>query len=218
MEKIQALAPVAVFIGGDLYDGVACDLKAVVEPLRSLHPPRGMYFITGNHEYFLPDLAPALAAIRDVGVRILDDERVDVDGLSIVGVSDKGGEGPHREDHFRKILSIKHPRVRANEEKHFEKRLNGTGVRDNQPTILLKHEPDHLEIASEAGVALGLFGHTHHGQIFPLNYITWRIYGGFDYGLRRMGNMQVYTSSGVGTWGPPLRLGTKSEIVLITLH
>jgi len=217
--KIRALAPHAVFIGGDLYDGVACDLKDVIEPLRSLRPPHGVYFITGNHEYFLSDIAPALAAIRNVGIRILEDERVDIDGISVIGVSDKSDKDTaHREDHFRKILNLKRLKTRNHEEKHFEKRLNGTGAQGDQPTILLKHEPDYLEIANEAGIALGLFGHTHHGQIFPLNYLTWRIYHGFDYGLHRVGNMQTYTSSGVGTWGPPLRLKTKSEIVLITLR
>ena len=66
-----------------------------------------------------------------------------------------------------------------------------------------------------AGIPLTLSGHTHHGQIFPLMFFTWQIYKGFDYGLKRRGGMQVFTSSGAGTWGPPLRLGTKSEIVEI---
>ncbi len=190
----------------------------MVEPLRALHAPRGVFFVTGNHEYFLPDMVPALAALRAAGIRILDDERVDIGGLSLIGVNDKSDKGPHREDHFKKVLGLKRPEVLDHEEDHFEKRLNGTGTNHGQPVILLKHEPDHLEIASEAGVSLGLFGHTHHGQIYPLNYFTWKIYHGFDHGLHRMGTMQVYTSSGVGTWGPPLRLGTKSEIVLITLQ
>lgn len=216
--KIGALAPEAIFIGGDLYDGVTCDIEKVVEPLRSLRAPRGVFFVTGNHEYFLPDITPALAAIRAAGIRILDDERVDIGGVSLIGVSDKSDKGPHREDHFKKVLGLKRPETLDHEEAHFEKRLNGTGANHGQPVIMLKHEPDHLEIANEAGVALGLFGHTHHGQIFPLNYFTWKIYHGFDHGLHRVGGMQTYTSSGVGTWGPPLRLGTKSEIVLITLR
>ena len=89
------------------------------------------------------------------------------------------------------------------------------GVDRARPSILLKHEPSDLDVAEAAGVSLDLSGHTHHGQIFPLMFFTWQIYKGFDYGLKRIGAMQVFTSSGVGTWGPPLRLGTKSEIVEI---
>ena len=84
-----------------------------------------------------------------------------------------------------------------------------------KPNILLKHEPSDLAVAEAAGISLDLSGHTHHGQIFPLMFFTWQIYKGFDYGLRHLGAMQVFTSSGVGTWGPPLRLGTNSEIVAI---
>jgi predicted MPP superfamily phosphohydrolase len=84
------------------------------------------------------------------------------------------------------------------------------------PSILLKHQPDLLGVAESNGVSLQLSGHTHKAQMFPLSLITKWIYHGFDYGLHRFGNMQIYTSSGVGTWGPPLRVGTKAEIVRIT--
>ncbi len=192
-ETIMALHPEAVFIGGDLYDGTACDVAAVIEPLRALRAPHGVYFITGNHEYYLPDLQNALRAIKALGIRVLDNEKVDLGGFFLVGVDDKAA---HRRDDFKKVLGP-------------------LAVRSGAPAGLLKHEPSDLDIARDAGFALGLFGHTHRGQIFPLNYITRQVYRGFDYGLKRLGAMQVYTSSGVGTWGPPLRLGTKSEVVLI---
>lgn len=219
VRKIKEQAPEAVFIGGDLYDGVACDPAKLIEPLRELRPPRGVYFVTGNHEYFLPDLPSALAAIRGAGIRILEDEKVDLGGLSVVGVNDYShlAKGGRREEHFKKVLRGR-AKALQHEERKLEKTLNGTAIQNGHPAILLKHEPTYLDAARDAGVALGLFGHTHHGQIFPLNYLTQKIYRGFDYGLHRAGNMQAYTSSGVGTWGPPLRLGTKSEIVLITLR
>jgi predicted MPP superfamily phosphohydrolase len=202
-KKIYALQPEIILIGGDVYDGTKCNVVSIIEPLRSLATAasHGAYFITGNHEYLLSNIQVALAAIRGLGIKILNNEKVDIGGLTLVGVDDKTA---HRRDDFRNILQ-------------------DLGIEKNKPTILIKHEPDHLDVAREVGVTLGFFGHTHHGQIFPLNYIMARMYGGFDYGLKRLGDaargtMQVYTSSGVGTWGPPLRLGTKSEIVVAELQ
>jgi hypothetical protein len=80
---------------------------------------------------------------------------------------------------------------------------------------LLIHAPDHPEIAEEAGVSLQLSGHTHLGQFVPWSWLARRVYRQFVYGLNRIGNMLVFTSSGAGTWGPPLRLGSNPEIVLI---
>jgi len=191
--KINALRPDAVLIGGDLYDGTACDEKAVVEPLRALKAPQGVYYVTGNHEYYLPNFGAAMEAIRGVGIRIINNEVVNLDGLSVLGVDHKT---TFKRDDFKRVLDAT------------------VGAR-KAPTILVMHEPNHLDAARDAGIALAFYGHTHQGQIFPLNYITRRVYHGFDYGLKKLGPLNVYTSSGVGTWGPPLRLGTKSEIVLV---
>ncbi len=87
----------------------------------------------------------------------------------------------------------------------------------DRPSILLNHVPNRLPLAEHAGVSLQLSGHTHGGgQMFPFNLITRRAFGKFTYGLQRFGELQVYTSSGAGTWGPPMRVGTHSEIVLLT--
>lgn len=195
VKKIRALDPYAVFIGGDLYDGVVCDVERIIEPLRELHPPGGVYFVTGNHEYYLPDAARAITAVRAVGITVLDDKKADVCGIDVIGVDDRS----------------------AHKREAFEKILGQIGVDRSKPSILLKHQPIDLDVAEAAGISLTLSGHTHHGQIWPLNFFTWQIYKGFDYGLKRLGAMQVFTSSGVGTWGPPLRLGTRSEVVLIEL-
>jgi predicted MPP superfamily phosphohydrolase len=81
----------------------------------------------------------------------------------------------------------------------------------------LKHVPDRLPVAERSGVSLQLSGHTHGGgQMFPYNFITRRAFGNFTYGLQQFGKMRIYTSSGAGTWGPPMRVGTHSEIVLLT--
>ena len=193
VRKIQALDPYTVLIGGDLYDGVVCDEKKIIAPLHDLHPAGGAYFITGNHEYYLRDFAGAMAALRDMGIIVLDNKKVDLGGIDLIGVDYRSA---HKKEDFKKVLE----RI---------------GVDRMRPSILLKHEPSDLDVADAAGISLDLSGHTHHGQIFPLMFFTRQIYKGLDYGLKRLGALQVFTSSGVGTWGSPLRLGTKSEIVLI---
>jgi predicted MPP superfamily phosphohydrolase len=82
-------------------------------------------------------------------------------------------------------------------------------------SILLVHNPNRLPVAAEAGISLQLSGHTHRGQFFPFTEVVSRIYGKYAYGLNRFEDLQVYTSCGVGTWGPPMRLGSNPEIVLI---
>lgn len=193
VKKIQAHKPYMVFIGGDLYDGVVCDDERIIEPLRGLRAPGGTYFITGNHEYYLRDVPRAIAAVRATGIVVLDDRKVDIGGIDVIGVD------------YRSV----------HKKEDFKNELARIGVDRAKPTILLKHEPTDLDIAEAAGVSLTLSGHTHAGQIWPLNFFTWQIYKGFDYGVKTLGAMQVLTSSGVGTWGPPLRLGTRSEIVLM---
>ncbi len=198
---IQALRPEAILIGGDLYDGTACNEREIIAPLRAAvaAASRGAYFVTGNHDYLLAAPERAFTAIRDAGIRILNNEAANIDGVRVVGVDYESAR--HRDD-FKKILAAIVPR-------------GGAGA--DAPTILLKHEPSGLEVARDAGVALGLFGHTHGGQIWPLTYLVRRIYRGFEYGLRSSGSLTAYTTSGAGTWGPPLRLGTRSEVVEIAL-
>jgi len=190
--KISAFKPDAVFIGGDMFDGGACDPDALVAPFKDLHAPKGVYFISGNHEFYVRDFEKAFEAIRKVDIRIIKNEKIDIDGVEIVGVD---YQSVHKKEDFAATLA----RI---------------GVDRSKMSILLKHEPDNLPVAEAAGITMGFFGHTHQGQIFPLSIITRQMYNGFDYGLKQHGTMTVYTSSGVGTWGPPLRLGTKSEIVL----
>ena len=96
--------------------------------------------------------------------------------------------------------------------------LSRLAIDPRKPSILLKHEPRDLDVAEAAGISLQISGHTHKAQMWPLVYVAQRSYKGFAYGLKRLGRMQVYTSSGVGSWGPPMRVGTDGEIVVITLQ
>ena len=193
--KINALRPDIVFIGGDLYDGVAVDLDKVISPFSKISAPYGTYFITGNHEEF-SDSAPYLQAVRRAGIRVLYNERVELDGLQIIGVDYRDSR---REEDFRTILQ----RI---------------GINPHQPSILLKHAPLNLQVAREQGISLQLSGHTHQGQVLFFRFITAKVYRGYDYGLKRLDDLLIYTSSGAGTWGPPMRIDTKPEIVVLTFE
>jgi uncharacterized protein len=190
--KILKEEPDAIFIAGDLYDGTAIDAERAAKPLNKLTAPHGVYFVAGNHEQFGDD-SKYLHAIATAGVRVLTDEKVEVDGLQIIGV-------PYRN---------------AAQSGHFASALRSVGLDRERASILLTHAPDHPEIAEAAGVSLQLSGHTHLGQFIPWSWLARRIYRRFVYGLSQIGKMQVFTSSGAGTWGPPLRLGSNPEIVML---
>ncbi len=189
--KVMKEKPDAVFVAGDLYDGTAIDAARAAEPLRDLRAPHGTYFVAGNHEQFGDD-SRFLRAVTGAGVRILHNEKVEADDLQIVGV----------------------PYNHATHDGHLRSVLQGIGVDRNRASILMTHAPDRPHVAEEAGISLQVSGHTHVGQFFPWTWVARRIYRQFAYGLSRIGKMQVYTSSGAGTWGPPLRLGSSPEIVL----
>jgi predicted MPP superfamily phosphohydrolase len=193
--RIQSLQPYAVFISGDLFDGPEANPDRLIEPLKSLSAPAGIYFVTGNHEEFT-DPADLIRAVQRTGIRVLNNEKVDVQGLQIVGVHDRETGDP--------LL--------------FRALLRQAELDRNRASILLAHQPSSLALAEEEGISLQLSGHTHGGQIWPWTWLAARVHGRFNYGLNQFGKMLVYTSSGAGTWGVPMRVGTKSEIVLIRLN
>lgn len=190
--KILREQPDAIFIAGDLYDGTAIDAERAAKPLSKLTAPHGVYFVAGNHEQFGDD-SKYLQAVQAAGVRVLHNEKVDAEGLQIIGV-------PYRN---------------ATQHSHLASALQEIGVDRDRASILLIHAPDHPEVAEAAGVSLQLSGHTHVGQFIPWSWMARRIYRQFVYGLSRIGKMLVVTSSGAGTWGPPLRLGSNPEIVML---
>jgi predicted MPP superfamily phosphohydrolase len=192
--KLQGLQPDAVFISGDMFDGPEANPDGLVAPWKKLSVPAGIYFVTGNHEEFA-DRAELLSAVQRTGIRILNNEKVDVHGLQIVGVHD--GE--------------------AGDPRQFRALLRQADLEGSRASILLAHQPSNLVIAEEAGISLQLSGHTHGGQIWPWTRVAARVHGRYNHGLNRFGKLMVYTSSGAGTWGVPMRVGTKSEIVLIHL-
>jgi len=190
--KILNEVPDAIFIAGDLYDGTAIDAARAAEPLNKLTAPLGVYFVAGNHEQFGDD-SKYLKAVEAAGVRVLHNEKVEADGLQIVGV----------------------PYNHATRGEHLASALKSVHLDRDRASILLVHAPDHPAVAEAAGVSLQLSGHTHLGQFVPWSWFARKMYRQFVYGLSRIGKMQVFTSSGAGTWGPPLRLGSNPEIVVL---
>lgn len=187
--------PDVVFIPGDLFDGTHADLDRLVAPFRALTPRSGIFFSTGNHEEFTA-AAPYIEAIRRVGIRVLADELLTIDGVQIAGVLYQDST------HIIRMKAF----------------LDGLGLDHNKPCILLNHAPTRLPIVEQSGVSLQLSGHTHGGQFVPFTWITRSIFGQFTSGFHRFGDLQVYTSTGAGSWGPPMRVGSAAEIVFLTFE
>jgi predicted MPP superfamily phosphohydrolase len=184
--------PDIVFLPGDLFDGTKADLDELTEPLERLAPRFGIYYSTGNHEEFTSPLH-YVGAVTRRGLRNLDNECVDVDGLQVAGVT-----------WGRSTYPI-----------HMKSALDAMNIDRERASVLLNHSPSRLPLVERAGFKLQLSGHTHGGQIAPFTWMTRRIFGKFTQGLHNFGALQVYTSTGVGTWGPPMRVGTHSEIVVM---
>jgi len=187
--------PDIVFLPGDLFDGTHTELDKLLEPFRTFKPPLGIYFSTGNHEEF-SDARHYIEAIRRAGIHVLANESANVDGVAVAGVL------YHDSTHIIRMKAV----------------LDGMGIDREQPAILLNHAPTRLPIVEQAGFSLQLSGHTHGGQFLPFTWITRSVFGPFTGGLHRFGGLQVYTSTGAGTWGPPMRVGTRPEIVFFTFE
>lgn len=192
VDRIRRQNPDVVFISGDLFDGGRADAGQMTSPWRDYSPALGTFFVTGNHEGF-SNQAVFLDAVKKAGIRALESELVEVDGLQIAGVNYSDSVNPER---YRAVLE-------------------DLDIDRDRASILLLHVPHGMAIAEKFGISLQLSGHTHHGQLFPFTWFTQRVFGAYTYGLHKFGGMSVYTSSGAGTWGPPLRVGTQPEIVLI---
>lgn len=197
--RIVALAarlqPEIIFFPGDFFDGGQSDASTLAEPFRALAPPFGSYFSTGNHDEF-GNAGYYGEVLTSIGIHVLVNEKVTVDGLQIVGIPNGDSGSPIR--------------LRAT--------LESLSLVPDRASILLNHTPSRLPIVEQAGISLQISGHTHGGQILPFTWFTRRAFGKFTYGLQRFGKLQVYTSSGAGTWGPPMRVGTCPEIVLLTFE
>lgn len=191
VDRIRELAPDAVAITGDLVDGSVSELREHVAPLQRLEAKRGVYFVTGNHEYY-SGVEDWYAHLPSLGVRALRNERVEMaPGLFIAGIEDPTGAPS------------------------LSQALAGHDPAD--ALVLLAHQPRQFAEASRKGVPLTLSGHTHGGQIWPFSWLV-ALAQPYLAGLHRKGDSQLYVSRGTGFWGPPMRVFAPAEITLLRLQ
>jgi predicted MPP superfamily phosphohydrolase len=202
VRKANAASPDLIVITGDLVDGSVAQLGALTEPLRGLRAPDGVFFVTGNHEYY-SGADEWVAELERLGIRVLRNARVglrdaDGGGLDLAGVDDWTAASilPHHGHDLPKALA---------------------GRDEARALVLLAHQPKSVVEAAERGVDLVLSGHTHGGQLFPFNYLV-KLQQPFVAGLHRHEGTHIYVSRGTGYWGPPMRLGAPAEITRIELE
>jgi predicted MPP superfamily phosphohydrolase len=201
VSRIDALKPDIVLLPGDILDeNIGNFLDQYMQTvLQRLKPPLGVFGCLGSHEYVWGSAERTIHALQLAGITILRDQYVKVaDSFYLVG----------RDDYYRDKVTD-YPR----------KSLSGilADCDKSLPIILLDHNPANWDEACLNGVDLQLSGHTHNGQLFPLNLIT-RSHFKLDYGYLKQGQYQLIVSSGYGTWLIPIRVGTKPEIISIRLH
>ena len=189
VDMINAEKPDLVLIGGDIIDR---SLRPIVEgnyaeEFRRIKAP--IYTVLGNHEYF-SNVKQAECFFKDAGIVLLKDSVAHFKGVDIIGRNDRTA---HRRTAVKDLAA----------------NLDGF-------TILLDHQPFHLEEAEQAGIDFQFSGHTHRGQVWPISWVTDAIYEK-SWGHHRRGNTRYYISSGLGIWGPKIRIGSRSEYLVLRL-
>jgi len=201
VNSINELNPDIVLFCGDIFDETtSTKLKEYSrENFKNIKSKYGVYDITGNHEYGAGDLSETISYFKDANIEFLQDESIKVaNSFYIVGRNDPANR-----------------RITGQEVKPLREVLKD--VDKSLPIIVLNHRPEDLEEAETENVDLQLSGHTHKGQIFPGNLVT-KYLNEDDYGYLKKDNFNLIVSSGYGTWGPPMRIGSKSEIVNIKVN
>lgn len=194
---VNSQSPDLVCITGDLIDEDICHISEYCTILNKLNPRYGSFSVPGNHEYYA-GISSFQKLCQNTGIKILVNSSAEpVPGLIIAGTDDEtgerlDGEGPDLEKVFKKIDPDKF-------------------------IILMSHQPRRVREAIKLGTDLQLSGHTHKGQMPPITFIVLLMFK-YYYGLFKEGGSYIYTSSGVGTWGPPMRLFSRGEILVFSLE
>ncbi|APR83300.1 Cytoplasmic membrane protein [Minicystis rosea] len=201
VDRVNQASPDVIVITGDLVDGSVDELRDQVAPLAKLSARHGVYFVTGNHEYY-SGADEWIAELRRLGIRTLRNEHVTIgDGeqaFDLAGVDDWTAHrfgGGHGADLARAVA----------------------GRDPRRELVLLAHQPKQIHEAEKHGVGLQLSGHTHGGQIFPWNFFV-RLDQPYIAGLSKQGDTHIYVSRGTGFWGPPMRVAAPAEISVVELH
>ena len=201
IDKTNAQSPDVVFVTGDLFDGKINLTQDTLTPFADLKMP--VFFIEGNHDNS-SGVQMIKGFLRNLGVYVLENQIADWKELQIVGLNHMSADDNKRNVHTagrRQTIATTLPKLNIDIEK---------------PTILLHHSPDGVQYAARHGVDLYLTGHTHAGQLFPINLFANRMFE-YNRGLHHYENTRILVSEGIGTFGPPMRVATKSEIISLTL-
>jgi predicted MPP superfamily phosphohydrolase len=201
VEMSNALVPDLVALTGDIVDGTVARLAQGVAPLADLVAKEGVFLVLGNHDYY-SGAGPWVKHFAALGMQVLRNEsRLIQRGSALLvvgGVTDPAA-------HLDVPPQLPQPALAAAPEA-------GPAVR-----LLLAHHPKLAPLAEQAGFDLQLSGHTHAGQFFPWTLAVRLVHAPHVAGLSRRGRLWVYVSAGTGTWGPPVRLGTRPELTLLRL-
>jgi predicted MPP superfamily phosphohydrolase len=201
VDHANSLSPDLIALTGDLVDGPVDSLRDDIAPLQALRAKHGVFAITGNHEYYA-GADEWIAAISQLGVRYLRNERVTIGGPD--AAFDLAGVDDHSADRW---------------EGHGEDLPRALAGRDpSRALVLLAHQPRQVKRAAKHGVDLQLSGHTHGGQIWPWHYIVRIQQGGLLAGRYEHEGTQLYVTRGCGYWGPPVRLLAPLEITRVILR
>ncbi len=192
IKNILKLKPSLVLHAGDFYDGPKNNMIPIIESWRELTKEVPVFFTSGNHEMY-GDYNTLVDSIRDANITVLNDSFTEYDGVQIAGIT------------YRSKNHIKEAR----------EAMLALGVDENSPLILINHPPTFHDGAIAINTNLMVSGHTHNGQLWPVNYVAKLMYKRFFYGLQKKQNLTAITTSGVGTTGPPIRLFNTPELVVI---
>lgn len=195
VDGILALNPDLVLHAGDFYDGPKVETAPITVSWKRLADALPVFYAPGNHETY-GDYEMFVNSVRDAGVTVLDNRAVEHKGVQIAGLTYYG--------------------TNAESKAAANSALENLSLNRAKAAILINHPPTSLAEAETAGVNLVVSGHTHNGQFWPMTYVVRPIYGIYYYGLNLFNTMQVLTTSGVGTFGPPFRTFNTPELAVIT--
>lgn len=189
------MKPDVILLAGDVLDDSIEPFirNRMSEQLKLLKARHGVYAVLGNHEYYGGSIKEYTELMDSIGIKVLQDEVVETAGVYIVGRKDKTAEA-----------------MEAGGRLSVSSLLEGLDL--SRPVIMMDHQPTGFDLAAKAGVDILLSGHTHRGQIAPNHWITKRLFE-LDWGYLLKEKMHVIVSSGYGTWGPPIRLASRSELI-----
>lgn len=196
---INSINPDILFVAGDFFDGPKKDLAQFSEAYKNVNPKLGKYAVSGNHETYA-GLQASEDSLVSAGFTLLDSQNINLQGVQLIGI-------PYTTN-TKTDLDVM-TTAYAFDSKNYDKKI---------PSIVLKHVPVSTDVISNAEASFAFFGHTHRGQMWPFSLMVKKIYGKHYYGFSKTDGTEFYTTSGIGGWGPPQRIGTNSEVLVVTFY